>query len=68
MGCRRNVRYSVQANTVINAMNELIKSLKGGIEDKSFEINWNKFFNRLILYRDNTLKIIPLKLKKIIEL
>lgn len=64
------VHRKKQTNTIytINAMNELIKLLNNGELDKNFQINWNKYFNRLILYKDNELKIISLKLKKVFEL
>lgn len=64
------VHRKKQTNSIytINAMNELIKTLNNGELDKNFQINWNKYFNSLILYKNNELKIISLKLKKVFEI
>ena len=45
------VHRKKQTNTLytINALNELIKSLNGGILDKKYSINWNNYKNCILL-------------------
>ncbi len=45
-----------QTNTLytINALNEVIKSLNGGILDKSYQIPWEDFSNSLLVTNEKT--------------
>lgn len=54
------VHRKKQSNTLytINALNELVKEENGGILDKSFTIDWEKFKNAIIVTNvDGTKKI-----------
>lgn len=63
------VHRKKESNTLytINALNELIKSLNGGVIDTSFRINWNDYRNRILLTQHNKLKHLNTKIYKIIE-
>jgi hypothetical protein len=52
----------------INALNELIKKLNGGVVDTRFPINWNHYKNCILLTQHNELKQLNTKIFKIIEL
>ena len=59
-----------QSNTLytINALNEVIRSLNGGILDKKFPIPWDDYYNSLLLTNDSGLNKIPTKIYfKIVE-
>ena len=58
-----------QTNTLytINALNELIKSLNGGVVDTKFPINWQHYKNCILLTQHNELKQLNTKIHKIIE-
>ena len=51
----------------INALNELIKSLNGGVVDTKFPINWQHYKNCILLTQHNELKQLNTKIHKIIE-
>lgn len=63
------VHRKKESNTLytINALNELIKSLNGGVIDTSFRINWKDYRNRILLTQHNKLKHLNTKIYKIIE-
>ena len=51
----------------INALNEVIRELNGGVLDKRFPIPWNDYYNCLLLTNDNGLNKIPTKIHSIID-
>jgi len=52
----------------INALNELIKKLNGGVVDTKFPINWKHYKNCILLTQHNELKQLNTKIHQIIEL
>ena len=64
------VHRKKETNTLytINALNELIKSLNGGVVDTKFPINWQHYRNCVLLTQHNELKQLNTKIHKIIEL
>jgi hypothetical protein len=52
----------------INALNELIKKLNGGVVDTKFPIDWKHYRNCVLLTQHNELKQLNTKIHKIIEL
>lgn len=59
-----------ESNTLytINALNDLIKSLNGGIVDTSFTIDWKDYQNCILLTHAGDLKKLDTKIYKIITL
>jgi hypothetical protein len=57
-----NVLYS------LNGLNELIKTLNGGVLDNGFEINWSQYKNSILLTQKGEFKQLQTKLHKIINL
>ena len=64
------VHRKKQTNTLytINALNEVIKSLNGGILDKSFAVDWNDYRNCILLIQTEGFNRIDTKIKEIINL
>jgi len=64
------VHRKKESNTLytINALNELIKKLNGGVVDTKFTINWNHYKNCILLTQHNELNQLNTKIFKIIEL
>ena len=58
-----------QSNTLytINALNEVIRSLNGGILDKKFPIPWDDYYNSLLLPNASGLNKIPTKIHSIVD-
>lgn len=52
----------------INALNELIKSLNGGVVDPRYRIDWQHYKNTILLTQQNELKQLKTKIHTIIEL
>lgn len=52
----------------INALNELIKKLNGGVVDPTYQVEWGHYRNTILLTQQNELKQLKTKLHKIIEL
>jgi hypothetical protein len=52
----------------INALNQLIKSLNGGVVDTRFTINWQHYKNCILLTQHNELKQLNTRIYQIIEL
>ncbi len=52
----------------INALNELIKKLNGGVVDISYRVNWQHYKNCILLTQHNELKQLNTKVHSIIEL
>ena len=64
------VHRKKESNTLytINALNELIKKLNGGVVDTKFAINWNHYKNCILLTQHNELNQLNTKIHKIIEI
>ena len=64
------VHRKKESNTLysINALNELIKSLNGGVVDTRFPIEWKHYKNTILLTQHNELKQLRTKIYKIVEL
>lgn len=64
------VHRKKESNTLytINALNELIKELNGGVLDKTYKINWQDFRNTILLTKGGSLKKLHTSLHKIIEI
>ena len=64
------VHRKKESNTLytINALNELIKKLNGGVVDTKFAINWNHYKNCILLTQHNELNQLNTKIFKIIKL
>jgi len=64
------VHRKKETNTLytINALNELIKSLNGGVVDTRFKIEWKHYKNTVLLTQQNELKQLKTKIFKIVEL
>ena len=58
-----------QSNTLytINALNEVIRELNGGVLDKKFPIPWEDYHNSLLLTNDEGLNKIPTKIHSIVN-
>jgi len=64
------VHRKKESNTLytINALNELIKRLNGGVVDTRFPIEWQHYRNTILLTQHDELKQLKTKIFKIIEL
>jgi hypothetical protein len=64
------VHRKKETNTLytINALNELIKKLNGGVVDMSYRVSWPHYRNSILLTQHNELKQLNTKVFKIIEL
>ena len=64
------VHRKKDSNTLytINALNELIKRLNGGVVDPRYRVNWQHYRNTILLTQQNELKELKTKIYTIIEL
>ncbi len=64
------VHRKKESNTLytINALNELIKKLNGGVVDTKFPISWQHYKNCILLTQHNEIKQLNTKIYKIIKL
>lgn len=64
------VHRKKESNTLytINALNELIKALNGGVVNPKFPINWTHYKNTILLTQNNELKQFKTRIFKIIEI
>jgi hypothetical protein len=64
------VHRKKDSNTLytINALNDLIKKLNGGVVDPSFRVNWQHYKNCILLTNHNELKQLNTKIYKIVEI
>ena len=64
------VHRKKESNTLytINALNELIKKLNGGIVDTRYRVDWQHYRNCVLLTQHNELTQLNTKIYKIIEL
>tara|TARA_R110000764_G_scaffold59984_2_gene129102 strand:- start:262 stop:564 length:303 start_codon:yes stop_codon:yes gene_type:complete len=63
------VHRKKDSNTLytINALNELIKNLNGGVVNTKFPIEWQHYKNTILLTQHDELKQLKTKIYKIIE-
>ncbi len=63
------VHRKKQSNTLytINALNELVKELNGGVVDKNFTIDWDMFKNCIIVTNTEGTKKISTRVFEVIE-
>ena len=63
------VHRKKQSNTLytINALNELVKEENGGVLDKSFSVDWEKFKNAIIVTNTEGTKKISTRIFEVIE-
>ena len=63
------VHRKKQTNTLytINALNEVIKYLNNGVLDTTYQVDWTRFRNSLLLTRPGGFKKVRTRLKTIIE-
>ena len=64
------VHRKKQTNTLytINALNEVIRYLNEGILDTTYQVDWTRFRNSLLLTRPGGFKKVRTRLKTIIEI
>jgi len=64
------VHRKKESNTLytINALNELIKKLNGGVVDTSYKVDWQHYRNCILLTQHNELNQLNTKIYRIIEL
>ena len=64
------VHRKKESNTLytINALNELIKRLNGGVVDTRYPVNWAHYKNCILLTQHNEIKQLNTKIFRIIEL
>jgi len=64
------VHRNKASNTLytINALNELIKSLNGGIVDTSYRVEWQHYKNSILLTQEGQFKQLNTKIFKIVEI
>ena len=64
------VHRKKQTNTLytINALNEVIKYLNDGVLDTTYQVDWTRFRNSLLLTRPGGFKKVRTRLKTIIEI
>jgi hypothetical protein len=64
------VHRKKETNTLytINALNDLIKKLNGGVVDVSFRVDWQHYKNCILLTQNGEIKQLNTKVFKIIEL
>ena len=64
------VHRKKESNTfyTINALNELIKKLNGGVVDTRYQVDWQHYKNTILLTQQNELRQLKTKIYKIIEL
>jgi hypothetical protein len=64
------VHRKKESNTLytINALNELIKRLNGGVVDTNFRIDWQHYRNCILLTQHNELNQLNTKIHQIIEI
>ena len=63
------VHRKKESNTLytINALNELIKKLNGGVVDTNYKVDWQHYRNCILLTQHNELNQLNTKIYKIIE-
>ncbi len=64
------VHRKKESNTLytINALNDLIKKLNGGVVDPTFRVNWQHYRNCILLTQHGEVKQLNTKIFKIVDL
>jgi hypothetical protein len=64
------VHRKKETNTLytINSLNELIKTLNGGVLDTKFPVNWQEYKNSILLVQDSKFKKLNTEIKKVVNL
>ena len=64
------VHRNKASNTLytINALNELIKSLNGGVVDTSYRVEWQHYKNSILLTQEGQFKQLGTKIYEIVEI
>ena len=64
------VHRKKESNTLytINALNDLIRKLNGGISDPTYKIDWQNYRNCILLTQHGEVKQLNTKIYKIIDL
>ena len=64
------VHRKKESNTLytINALNELIKKLNGGVVDTNYKVDWQHYRNWILLTQHNELNQLNTKIHRIIDL
>jgi hypothetical protein len=64
------VHRKKESNTLytINALNDLIRKLNGGISDPTYKINWQNYRNCILLTQHGEVKQLNTKIYKIVDL
>ena len=64
------VHRKKESNTLytINALNDLIKKLNGGVVDPTYKINWQHYYNCILLTQHGEVKQLNTKIFKIVDL
>ena len=64
------VHRKKESNTLytINALNELIKLLNGGVVDVRYKVNWQHYRNTILLTQHNEVKQLKTRIHQILEL
>jgi len=64
------VHRKKESNTLytINALNDLIKKLNGGVVDPTYKIDWQHYRNCILLTQHGEIKQLNTKIYKIVEL
>jgi hypothetical protein len=64
------VHRKKESNTLytINALNDLIKKLNGGVVDQSYKVNWQHYRNCILLTQHGEVKQLNTKIFKIVDL
>lgn len=64
------VHRKKESNTLytINALNDLIKKLNGGVADPTYKIDWQQYNNCILLTQHGEVKQLNTKIFKIVEL
>ena len=64
------VHRKKESNTLytINALNELIKLLNGGVVDVKYKVNWQHYRNTILLTQHSELKQLKTRIHNILEL
>jgi hypothetical protein len=52
----------------INSLNELIKSLNGGVVNPNYRVDWQHYKNTILLTQHNELKMLKTKIYQIVNL
>lgn len=65
-----SVHRKKESNTIytINALNQMVKDQNGGVLDKTFILDWQRYKNSIVLTNLSGLRVIPISIFDIIKL